>query len=366
METLLESGTAGLHLPDALRAVQASQVEMFDPLGLADWDAMLDARGADSVFLSRGWAAVLSSTYGYIPKYFGILQNTSFQALLPVMEVDSWITGRRGVGLPFSDLCSPRVADVADFQTLLLRAISEGRRRRWRFIEIRGGGEFLENVSPYVSYFEHTVPLRNEFAPVEELKPEVRRAIQRAEREGVTVIVEQSWHATEEYYRLHCLTRNRHGVPPQPMAFFRNLWERIVNCGMGSVLLARVGRKTVAGAVFLRWGETALFKFGASDCFWHRVRPNNLLLWEAFKHYAHLGCRWISLGRTAKEDAGLRRFKLSWGAREREIRYFRFDLRHGRFIGRGEKWGAWGRKLIRRLPIPIARVVGKFAYRHVG
>jgi len=31
-----------------------------------------------------------------------------------------------------------------------------------------------------------------------------------------------------EYYRLHCLTRKRHGLPPQPTGFFQKIQEHII------------------------------------------------------------------------------------------------------------------------------------------
>ena len=39
--------------------------------------------------------------------------------LLPLMEVDSWLTGRRGISLPFTDECEPLYPDAESFKNLL-------------------------------------------------------------------------------------------------------------------------------------------------------------------------------------------------------------------------------------------------------
>ena len=50
-----------------------------------------------------------------------------------------------------------------------------------------------------------------------------QRAIRRAEREGLSYEAGTSDTLLSAFYRLLRLTRRRHGLPPQPMAWFRNL-----------------------------------------------------------------------------------------------------------------------------------------------
>jgi len=42
------------------------------------------------------------------------------------------------------------------------------------------------------------------------------------------------------------------------------------------------------------------------------------------------GYETLSLGRSDLEHEGLRRFKASWGAEEKECVYFRYDIRSGK------------------------------------
>jgi len=54
---------------------------------------------------------------------------------------------------------------------------------------------------------------------------------------GLTVTRETSREAMEEFFRLNCLTRKRHGLPPQPAVFFKKIYEHIISPKYGSVFL---------------------------------------------------------------------------------------------------------------------------------
>ena len=49
--------------------------------------------------------------------------------------------------------------------------------------------------------------------------------VRKAEKEGVCAEVSTSAEAIEVYYGLHCETRRKHGVPPQPFSFFQNIFR---------------------------------------------------------------------------------------------------------------------------------------------
>src|SRR5439155_7559758 len=126
----------------------------------------------------------------------------------------------------------------------------------------------------------------------------VRRAIRKAEKSGADVQVATSRDAILEFYRLHVRTRRRHGLPPQPLSFFKNIYEEIVKNGHGFVVLAKSGSRTFAAAVFFLIGKKALYKFGASDRSFQEFRGNNLVMWEAIKFLIDRGFTSLHLRRT--------------------------------------------------------------------
>jgi len=87
------------------------QLDIINPLNYKGWDELLMSAEGYSIFHSRAWARVLHDSYQYHPLYFTIIDGGKLSALIPVMEVKSAVTGRRGVSLPFTDYCRPIVSD---------------------------------------------------------------------------------------------------------------------------------------------------------------------------------------------------------------------------------------------------------------
>ena len=156
---------------------------------------------------------------------------------------------------------------------------------------------------PDATFIAHRLELRG---TREELRAgfsaSARRALRKAAQNGVTVRVSDSWQAMELFYRLHLRTRQRHGVPPQPRSFFRNIQSEILAEGHGFVVIAEHGGRPVAAAVFLHFGTTGLYKFGASDQgSWH-MRPNNPVMAEGIFTLAERGIRRLHFGRTLASE----------------------------------------------------------------
>src|SRR5271168_4610376 len=76
-----------------------------DPLEYPGWDSLLAAHPQASIIHGTGWARVLQQTYGHTPVYICRFDGPQLAELLPIMEVSSRWSGRRGVSLPFTDFC---------------------------------------------------------------------------------------------------------------------------------------------------------------------------------------------------------------------------------------------------------------------
>src|SRR6266480_1894865 len=88
----------------------ASSIDLriLDPLHDADWDRLVVSHPDGNFFHSAVWAKVLVQTYGHKPFYLAFFRQCQPVALVPIMEIKSPFTGRRGICLPFSDFCCPR------------------------------------------------------------------------------------------------------------------------------------------------------------------------------------------------------------------------------------------------------------------
>jgi hypothetical protein len=337
--------------------------QVVDPFS-SDWNDSIAAHPDATIFHTSEWARVLADSYGYQPSY---LRWQTFEGakLLCLFEINSWITGRRAVSVPFSDE-APGLGfhNANEFNQILRRLGRLGIEKGWDKLEIRGApADWLENTTN--TYFSHELDLSS---PVEELfskcSDSVRRAVRKAERLAVKVEIRSDSRAVEEYFELHCITRKKHGLPPQPLRFFQNIHKHIIAAGFGFTALARLNSRNLAGAIFFIFRGKALYKFGASDPRMDIYRPSNLVMWRGIQRMISMRAKTFSFGRTDLDQDGLRRYKLGWGASEKVISYLSFDPRRDAFLDAKTYTGS--NQVFRLLPIAILKRIGAVLYPHVG
>ena len=342
------------------------QMRILDPVNDPGWDHVVALHRDAGCFHTSAWAKVLHQTYNHQPFYLQFSRGRRLAALIPLMEVRSPFTGRRGVCLPFSDACEPLIFDAQAMGFVKDRLIHFAHERRWRYLEIRGSKSFQSAPRSAEKFYGHKLDLRS---GAEELATRVaspvRRAIRKAERSGVKALITRNRAAVNDFYHLHAQTRRRHGLPPQPVSFFLNIYEHIINRGLGFIVLAQHERRPIAAAIFFRFGRNALYKYGASDKRYQALRANNLVMWEGIQSLARNGAEKLHFGRTEQENEGLRRFKLSWNTEEETIDYIRVDRSGSQCLTHARNGSGFHKRIFGRLPLRLNRLVGSIVYPHL-
>lgn len=345
----------------------SESLKIINPVNYPGWDDLVVSNKNHSIFHSSCWAEVLKRSYRYEPIYFTSIDGHGISVMVPFFEIKSRITGKRAVSLPFSDYCTPITNGQNKFKEILDHIIRFGEKSRWKYIEIRGGESFSENMLSNSTYYIHTIDLtRKEDAIYKSLRNSTKRNIQKAVKEGVKVNAFDTLESIKDFYRLNCMTRKKHGLPPQPFKFFKNIHKYIISKNLGMVLLAYYGTQTIGGAVFFHFGKKALYKFGASDQRFQKLRANNLIMWEAIRWYSKEGYSEFSLGRTELKNYGLRQFKTGWGVKEHMIKYFKYNLKTHTFTPNSGHKAQSVYKIFNYMPLPLLKLIGSFAYRHIG
>src|SRR6266581_7899685 len=172
---------------EAKTSGQSLRMRVVDPLREPAWDHVAALHRDASCFHTSAWAKVLHQTYKHQPFYLHFSCGGRLAALVPLMEVRSPFTGRRGVCLPFSDACEPLIFDqemVGLVRDRLLRFTQE---RRWKYLEIRGGKSFEFAPDGTANFYGHTLDLRSGIKELaNRFASPVRRAIRKAERSDVS------------------------------------------------------------------------------------------------------------------------------------------------------------------------------------
>ncbi len=342
-------------------------LQIINPITYPGWDELVLSSKSYSFFHSAEWAKVLTESYHYTPLYFTIIKHGKLQFLMALMEVKSFLTDKRGVSLPFSDFSEPIIDGDVSFQDVFNHLIKLGRERNWKYIDIKGGKDLFVDMIASSNLYIHNLDLtQGEDQLLSQLRDSTRRNIQKAVRENVEVEICSSDDAMKEFCRLNCITRKKHGIPPQPRIFFHKLQEIIISKGFGFIALASYKKKVIAGAVFFHVGNKALFKYGASDYRFYHLRPNNLIMWETIKWYSRNGYKSLNFGRTEKGYEGLRQFKTGWGVTEKIIKYYTYDLRKDAFINGRPKLSARFHKIFQSMPVPLSRIIGTIFYKYAA
>ncbi len=354
--------------PAAFQQTEADQTVLcVDPTTEPNWDTAVAGCPGSTFFHGAAWARVLKTAYGYRPAYLLTRTDQHITSLAPLMAVASWLTGRRGVALPFTDEAAPLAADAPSFHRLNQAALARGREQRWKYVEYRGGRAFCGDVPASESFLGHRLDLTpGESALFARFESSNRRAVRKAEQSGLNIEFSRDLDAVRTFHRLMVITRRRHGVPPQPFAWFAAIQRHVLAQNQGWVALARHNGVPVAGAVYFHFGKTVIYKYGASDERFQHLRANNLVMWEAIKRHAAKGFATLDFGRTALDNPGLRKFKLSWGAVEHAVDYVRQDPRTGEFAAPQAPASGWRTRLFQNLPDPVTRLIGSALYKHVA
>ena len=345
--------------------IDSKSVEIYNPLLDESWNEKILKHKNYTFFHTSEWSKLISDTYGYTPMFQVTKKGDEITGILPLMEVKSFITGKRGIGLPFSDFSDPLVNSADEFELLLDAAKEHGKKSGWKYIEIKGAQDYMPvDTDNYLEYV-HVIDLNlNEEQLFSGFDSTTKRNIRKADNENVRVYQSQSLESVDHFYKLNSLTRKRHGLPPQPYSFFKNLYNIILKNNSGTIFLAEHDSRVIAGAVYLHFGEKALYKYGASDMSYQNLRANNLVMWEAIKWYNSKGFSEFSFGKTEPDNEGLRRFKSGWSVRELESHTYRFSLEENKFLEFSTQTSGFHNKIFNSLPIPVLEIFGSLAYRH--
>ncbi len=340
-----------------------------DPTRDERWDAFLLEHADASIFHTGGWLEALRRTYGYEPVAFTTSPpGCPLTNALPFCRIPNWLSGRRLVSLPFSDHCAPLVDNSEQLASLLTYLHGKVDREKWSHVEIRPSGTRLPKCSNFGesgTFFFHKLDLRPSVAAIFHAfhKDCVQRKIQRAEREGIACQEGRSELLVTMFYRLLLMTRRRHGLPPQPIQWFKN----IIAC-LGDKAKVRVAFKDgrpIASIVTLRYRNTLVYKYGCSDHRFNKLGGTQLLFWNAIQEAKNDHLSEFDMGRSDCENTGLAVFKDRWGAARRRLTYFRYPVGNIRATV-GLRQAEIRKYIWSHVPGSALAVAGRVLYRYMG
>jgi hypothetical protein len=302
------------------------------------------------------------------------------------MEIRSSLTGNRMGSLPFSDECYPIADSPECAEDLLNQAVRLSKERGLDFLEVRGAPALSGEVSDPAFSRLTDLPERlgfscqNHFSkfvlPLAEDTDAVRRALQRKSvrqmiskslRLGVTVRRGEGIRDLREFYRLYCLMRRRHGIPPQPPRLFERVFAALSGSPLALLYLAEFEQKNIGALIVLHYHGTAHLKYEGVDHAYRDRLPVYSLFWRSIEEAAEAGLDYCDLGRTASDNTGLASFKSHWGTERVELPYYSCPPAEGISVVKSAslKYRLFT-GFFKRLPTSVTAYLGARLFRHFG
>ena len=342
-----------------------TDVVRIDPADDSRWKTFLDRHADATVFHDPAWITLQMQSYGFTQASLACITGDRITGILPLLQISSPLTGKRGVSLPFSDYGGPLADDPGSMDALMKSAAALSTERRWKYLELRGNTP-PGLGQPAAAFKRHRLQL----SPGPDAlfrsfdKGQTQRSVNKFGKSGAVVERRTDMEAVVSFMRLNYRTRRKHGLPPQPDRFFEELHRTLLATGRGFVGVARLGGTDLGACLFLLFKDTVYYKFGASDEAQLVHRPNHGIMWDAIRWAAGEGYRMFDFGRSDLDGEGLIKFKRGWGTEETDLTYYRMSAGAATREGGGPIETL--KPLLQRMPIPILKLIGKVLYEHVG
>lgn len=345
---------------------QLTQVHSFDPLVDARWSRFLGSRRDSSIFHTVGWLDALWRTYGYKPIVFTTSAGSELEDGFLFCEVDSWLSGRRLVSIPFSDHAE-LLGSPGSISTIVSALKERVKSKTWKYVEIRPATQVIPSLGGFSKsevFYWHKLNLQKTLDSLYGAfhKDCVQRKIRRATREKLEYAEGTSEELIQQFYGLFLLTRRRHGLPPQPISWFSNL----VRCLRANIKIrvASVRDIPIASIITLTHNGTMTYKYGGSDPKYHSLGGMILLFWRAIQDAKNLELDEFDMGRSDCNNPGLIGFKEHWGAERHDLVYWSYPLQLRPNTNRWRFKAA--KSVFSSLPPALLPAAGRLLYRHMG
>lgn len=330
--------------PCSQAGASSARITAIDPFADPRWEAFVLRHPEATIYHHPGWLRSLQREYSQ-PGLFLACEEAdgTLRGIFPLLYTRGLpfgggpVTGPRLSSLPRTPLAGPLSLDPKATAALLEEARNRVAPRPGMQLQIKASGGDLTGLADGVvgkpwrfTYLLH-LPASSSDAPFRisnsQNRASIKRAINKAVANGVRARPAETESDLRAWYRLYLDTMRRNVVPPRPLRLFQAMWEHLRPRGMMRLLLAEqetpAGAKILGGCIYLLFGATCTYAFGASGSEDLNLRPNDLVQWQAINDAARDGYRVFDFGEVPDGDANLARYKAKWGAEPvRLMRYY--------------------------------------------
>ena len=346
----------------------ADTIQVLTPDRVPAWDAFAAAHPHGTFFHRAAWAGVIQRAFGHTSHYLLTERDGAVTGVLPLVRVKTLLFGDSLQSVPFCVYGGPLAADAEAMAALEAAAGALMDRYRvpvmeWRFRDPPPDGALPGWAARDDLYVTFRKPITaNDDANM--------KAIPRKQRAMVRKGIDRGLQSTagrdvDTLFRVYAESVRNLGTPVFPRRYFRILLDTFG--GDVDVVVVRDGETPVAAVMnFYDRGEVLPY-YGGGTVAARQVAGHDFLYWEVTRRAAARGCTGFDFGRS-KAGTGSFAFKKNWGFAPTPLLH-RFRLAPGAAVPDHNPLNPKYRLMIaawKRLPLPVANLVGPHVVRGVG
>ena len=344
-------------------------VAALTPAQVPAWDAFVAAHPHGTFFHRAGWAGAIQAAFGHTPHYLVAQQDGAVVGVLPLVRVKTMLFGDSLVSNPFCVYGGPLVTDAGAAQALETAAAALMARLRVPVMEwrLRDAGPGLADGAAWHAKDDLYVTFRKPIGPGDDAN---MKAIPRKQRAMVRKGIDRGLVSTvgrdvATLHRIYAESVRNLGTPVFPRRWFQVLADTFA--ADTDIVVVRDGDTPVSAVMnFYDRGEVLPY-YGGGTAGARQVAGHDFLYWEVMRRAAAKGCTGFDFGRS-KAGTGSFSFKKNWGFTPVPLLH-RFRLAEGASIPDHNPLNPKYRLFIaawKRLPLPVANLVGPYVVRGVG
>jgi serine/alanine adding enzyme len=296
------------------------ELKVFDSPG-KEWDEFA-SRYADLIFYQSVWSQVLKEGLGGQPLYFYLKEGGEIIAGLPGVLLNFKIFKVLYASIPYGHL----IGEKFYYPTFLELLEKEFKRRGIDQVRLTESPfsesyppEFFKPISAKCSLLDlRSFEKKNIW---ESYRSEVRRAIRKAQKHGLSIRRATTRKEMDVFYRLYLssMERNR-AMAKYPLQWFYALHEILIPQGIADVLFAvKSEGEYIAGVVLVHSATSSHYLHNGSMGAYLEHRPNDLIVDSIIQKGVEEGKTTLDFMGSDPNDLSLLRFKEKWGSQSRNI-----------------------------------------------
>ena len=295
------------------------ELKVFETPG-KEWDEFA-SQYTDLIFYQSIWSEVLRKGLGGQPLYYYLKEGSEIVAGLPAVLLRFKVFKILYASIPYGNLLGEKM-----FFFPLMELLEKEFQRRGIDQVRRVDSPFSEphTLGGYTSILSKCSLLDLKRVDQEGIregyKSDIRRAIRKAQKNGLSVKGATSPEEAKIFYRLYLasMERNRTGAK-YPLQWFQALYDILIRQGKAEIRFAMKGDQYAAGVVLVHSPASIHYLHNGSDPTHLESRPNDLIVDDIIQRGVKVGKAILDFMGSDPGDFPLLRFKEKWGSQSQDI-----------------------------------------------